>query len=440
MVTLAGFAAVILIAAIVSTLLAIRATTAERLASQRLTESEEARRQSEEARQQAEAVTRRLVDMFRRTDPNLDGRQLKVVDLLDQTTRDLDAEFPGTSKIKGELLHVLGETHYGLGLYDRSVELLTRALAARQAALGPDHPDTLKSMSSLAENYMDVGRWREAMPRLEEVVRLQKAKLGPDDPDTLESMHGLAWAYLTAGRRDEAISLNKEVFKRRQKVLGPDHRDTLHSMQAVADGYAQSGQIDEAIALQEETLKLRKAKLGRDHYGTLQSMTHLAWAYVAADRLNEAIPLFEEALEHYKAKLGPDHTYIGQLTHGRDAILGRILLRQKEYAKAEPLLREVVSYRERTLPNEREWFIRSLLGESLLGQKKYAEAEPLLIKGYEGMKERDAKIPAPVKHRLTEAGERVVRLYDNWGKPKEAAEWRAKLARELPAENSAPKP
>jgi len=120
MVTLAGFAAVILIAAIVSTLLAIRATTAERLASQRLTESEKARRQ-------AEAVSRRLVDIFRRPDPSLDGRQVKVVDLLDQAARDLDAEFPGASKIKGELLHTLGETYDGLGLYDRSAELLTKA-------------------------------------------------------------------------------------------------------------------------------------------------------------------------------------------------------------------------------------------------------------------------------------------------------------------------
>jgi hypothetical protein len=34
---------------------------------------------------------------------------------------------------------------------------------------------------------------------------------------------------------------------------------------------------------------------------------------------------------------------------------------------------------------------------------------------------------------LTEAGERVVRLYDEWGKPEEAAKWRARIARELPA-------
>jgi non-specific serine/threonine protein kinase/serine/threonine-protein kinase len=75
-----------------------------------------------------------------------------------------------------------------------------------------------------------------------------------------------------------------------------------------------------------------------------------------------------------------------------------------------------------------------------LGQKKYPEAVPRLIGGYEGMKQHAAKIPAPFKHYLTEAGERVVRLYDEWGKPEKAAEWRAKLARELPAVNNVPKP
>ncbi len=63
----------------------------------------------------------------------------------------------------------------------------------------------------------------------------------------------------------------------------------------------------------------------------------------------------------------------------------------------------------------------------LLGQKKYAEAEPLLVQGYEGMKAREAKIPPQSKKRLTEAAERIVQLYDAWGKPDQAAEWRKRL-------------
>jgi tetratricopeptide (TPR) repeat protein len=421
LVTLAGFAAVIMIAAVVSTFLAIRATMAERLASQRLAESE--------------AVSRRLVDIFRRTDPIQDGRQLKVVDLLDQTTRDLDAEFPGTSKIKGELLHTLGAAYHDLGLYDRSVELLTRALAARQAALGPDHPDTLLSMYELAVSYME-GDWvKEATPRFEESLKLRKARLGPDHPDTLESMFGLAWAYRKAGRLDESTLLDEDVLRLRNAKLGADHPDTLNSMSSVALDHRLNGRIFEAIPLFEEALKLQKAKLGPDHYWTLQSMWGLAWAYQSAGRLDEAISLFEEARELYKTKLGPDHPVTVSVRNMHDGALGRMKLQQKAYAEAEPLLRQYLSFRKQMHPNDWSRFhSESLLGESLLGQKKYAEAEPNLIKGYEGMKQREAKIPAPLKHHLTEAGERVVRLYEAWGKPDKAAEWRHNLtaAKETP--------
>ena len=64
----------------------------------------------------------------------------------------------------------------------------------------------------------------------------------------------------------------------------------------------------------------------------------------------------------------------------------------------------------------------------MLGQKKYAEAEPLLLQGYEGMKQREAKIPAQFRQvSLTEALERLVKLYEDWDKPGEAANWKKKL-------------
>ena len=46
------------------------------------------------------------------------------------------------------------------------------------------------------------------------------------------------------------------------------------------------------------------------------------------------------------------------------------------------------------------------------------------------MKARAAKMPAQGKPRLSEALERLVQLYDAWGKPDQAAEWREKLKRE----------
>lgn len=70
---------------------------------------------------------------------------------------------------------------------------------------------------------------------------------------------------------------------------------------------------------------------------------------------------------------------------------------------------------------------QAMLGGALLGQKKYTDAEPLLLSGYQGMKQREAKIPPQGKVRLTEALERLVQLYEATGKKEEADKWRKKL-------------
>ena len=51
-----------------------------------------------------------------------------------------------------------------------------------------------------------------------------------------------------------------------------------------------------------------------------------------------------------------------------------------------------------------------------------------MLQGYEGMKQREATIPPQGKVRLTEALDRLVRLYEATGQKDKAAEWRKKLA------------
>jgi hypothetical protein len=115
------------------------------------------------------------------------------------------------------------------------------------------------------------------------------------------------------------------------------------------------------------------------------------------------------------------------------------LLEQKKWTEAEPLLRECQGIREKTHPDDWSTFnTQSMLGGSLLDQKKYDEAEPLIVSGYEGMKSREPKIPPPGKPHLTDATERVIKLYEVWGKKDKAAEWRAKLAK--PSEEPEPQP
>jgi hypothetical protein len=96
---------------------------------------------------------------------------------------------------------------------------------------------------------------------------------------------------------------------------------------------------------------------------------------------------------------------------------------------AEPLLREALAGYEKSLPdNWNRYNVQTLLGASLAGQKKYSDAEPLLLSGYDGMLQRESTIPAANRSELTVAGSRISEMYENWGKPEKAAEWRQKLA------------
>ena len=104
------------------------------------------------------------------------------------------------------------------------------------------------------------------------------------------------------------------------------------------------------------------------------------------------------------------------------AVFGLDRLQRKKWDEAETVLRESLAIRLARVPDDWTTFnIRSQLGGALLGQGKYGDAEPLLMEGYTGMKERQAKIPPDGRIRLTESLQRLVQLYDSWGKPAEAA-------------------
>jgi hypothetical protein len=130
---------------------------------------------------------------------------------------------------------------------------------------------------------------------------------------------------------------------------------------------------------------------------------------------------------------GPDSVTVASLLSG----LGLNLLQQKKWSDAEAVLRECLAIRAKKLPDSWLTFnTKSMLGGALLGQEQYADAEPLLVQGYEGMKSRESKIPARSRGFLTNALERLVRLYDARGMPDDAAKWRKEL--EAFRKNTAP--
>jgi tetratricopeptide (TPR) repeat protein/thiol-disulfide isomerase/thioredoxin len=211
----------------------------------------------------------------------------------------------------------------------------------------------------------------------------------------------------------------------RQDDVKADSLEVLESLHKRAHELAPSRPAEAEPLFRQVFEGYRKAQ-GPDGDMTLDLTLDLASLLYRSGRGAEAKPLFRAALEQIRQRFGPADPRTASIL----ARLGLSLIQRRIWAEAEPVLRECLAIREKSQPDEWSTFnTRSLLGSSLLGQKKFAEAEPLIVSGYEGMKAREAKIPPPGMPRFTEAAERVVRLYEEWGKKDKAAEWRTRLAK-----------
>jgi serine/threonine protein kinase len=318
----------------------------------------------------------------------------------------------------------LASAYRNAGRFSAARVLYEVVVKQRKARQGPEHPDTVAAMRALAICCVSDNRVAQAVPLCEEALRIDKARLGAGDPKTIADMQNLAVAYRAAGRLPEALPMLEQALAAMKSRPDPDRRGIFAATLNLGVMYREAGRHDGALALLREALVMAKARRGPDHPDTLYALHNLAVSYVQARRLDKAIPLFEEAVRRRKANLMPDHPDTLASTDG----LVDAYLRAQRWGEAEAEAREGLDARTRKAPDDWARFhTASLLGASLTGQEKYAEAEPLLIGGYEGLKAREAKIPPQAKPRLTEAAERVVRLYEAWSKPEQAALWKAKL-------------
>ncbi len=326
--TTVAIALILIAGATVSTWQAVRATRAQHLADGRLVDlqkanvatlsalddtrrakasTDDALANAEREREHAEAVSTYLMNAFRSADPEHAGRDVKVVDVLDQAVYELNNEFTGSPHIKGKLLNGLGATYLSLGMPEKAVPVLEQARDVLRAAAGTENHDTLLCMNSLGTAYRLTGRLDEAIALLKEAVRLMGAKFGANHADAMMCLASLADAYRDAGQLAEAVPVSEEVLNLRRAELGPDHHETLLSMSNLAQTYFAVGRPAEAQSLLEETLERRRANFAPDHPGTLMCINNLAVVYRSAGRLNEALAMAEESLQRTKAKLGPDN-------------------------------------------------------------------------------------------------------------------------------------
>ncbi|PPR06941.1 hypothetical protein CVT26_004129 [Gymnopilus dilepis] len=268
-----------------------------------------------------------------------------------------------------------GQSLNEAGIWPKAEELFHKALEKCRRDLGPDHPNTLVSMTNLVSTIRHQGRFEEAEKLGVEVLNNCQRVLGMNHPDTLTSMTHLASIFWNQGRFDEAEKLGVEVFVICQMVLGSDHPNTLSCMNNLATVFQTQGRYTEAEKLEVEALTIHQRVLGPEHPDTLASMNNLALTFGCQGRFVEAQKLQMEALEICQRVLGEEHP-------DTLAIMGNLastFQSQGRFARAERLQVEVLTFYQRVLGTEHPDTLTSMnnLAFTFHNQGKYADAKKL---------------------------------------------------------------
>jgi hypothetical protein len=256
-----------------------------------------------------------------------------------------------------------------------------------------------------------------------------------NQPTVEASIRGaLGQTYRSWGDGERAARQYKRAAELSRATWGPNDRFTAQMIDAEGEAYLFLGKVELAIALFQEAIPKLSATFGPDHELTCQTIENLITSYEHMHQFGDAEPWHRKLLATAAQRFGAKSTaYANEL-----AKLGLNLTRQQKWTAAESLFRECLTIREKTQPDVWTTFnTMSLLGGALLGQKKYTDAEPLLLKGYEGMKQREKTIPPQGVLRIPESLDRLIEFSSATNKPEEAKKWRAERAK-YPAEKDAP--
>jgi eukaryotic-like serine/threonine-protein kinase len=365
--------------------------------------------------------------------------------------------------------HDLGVLYRMRGEYNRSEQLLTQVLDARRGILGPDHPDTLITWDQLAvclqyegkfaqaeEAFLAVldafrrtrgeddpltlttannltvlwnhqGKNDKAVDLMIRIVAAERPLRSAEDPALLSSMNNLGAFYFEQGKYSEAEQILTKVVNLQRRVQGPEHPDTLTAMNNLGDTFRELNKLAEAEKLFVEILEVRRRVQGEGHQHTTTAMNNLGLTYLRQRKYQRAEEILTKALENRRRFQGVEHP----LTLTAMANLALAYLYLDKYDLADPLLIRVIELRRRDLGVGHRDTIQAMvnLTGSYFDQKKYPDAEKLLLDCYE-------RRTALTADRLQWVLEKLVQLYDRWGKKDEAAAWRNKLE----AANAAVKP
>jgi eukaryotic-like serine/threonine-protein kinase len=413
----------------------------------------------------AARMTEFMTGLLHASDPYADRArpgEPTVRELLDAGAARVDRELAGRPELQADIMTVIGRVYQRLNLHDKARPLLEQALVRAREADGPSSARVAQSLNDLGVQMRDEN-WDRSVALLQEALAMRRQVLGNEDAKVAITLVELSRTYVDRGRMDDAEPLLREALAIRRKVHGNVHRETATSLSDLGQLLRERGDMAQAEVLFRECVAISRKVHVADHPNLATSLTHLARVLQLQGDNVAAEALFREALAIYAKIFDDSHGMVGgawnNLSYAlrgqgrldeaefaaRKALvivrtargdnhadtasvmvnLGRFELEHGRLEEAEALLVPALKFRQGAFPasDRRIATAKSWLAATYIAMGRLAEAETLLLDANRHL----AGVPTAYLADKRAALTHLITLYESWGKPDQAAPYRAEL-------------
>ena len=373
-----------------------------------------------------EKVNGFLNGMLTSVDPSEIGRDVKVYDVLQRASKNIETELKGQPTIESEIRRSIGNTYTGLGEYGKAKVHLLKALKLSEQVYGKQSKEVAACLHDLALNYHwlgnfytadslyrkaysifqkvlsepiqpmcdnindfgliqnDLGHYVTAKKLLEQALSISEKLNGKKSTNVATIMNNLAFTldYLKDPTNAEKYYLKSQ--KLLIELLGEERPEVATTYNNLAFIEIEKGNLPLAKEYFTKSYNLKLKLKGKDHPDVGLALNNIGGIDFKMKNYDEAMDYFNRAIKQLRKSLPENHVWFSNSYF----YIGKIFLEKHEYKKAEMYLRKCLAIRKKAYPKGHYliYAAEGELGILLLKENKLDEAERFLLSGYTGTK------------------------------------------------------
>ncbi len=401
------------------------ASRQQRLAEENEVEAERARSEAAKSERVAQTALTMMTDMLEAVGPSVAlGRDTTLLrEILDETAQRVATELAGQPEVEAMIRTTLGKTYRQLGEFEAAELNLRKALDLRKQLFGGGQVEVASSLDDLGVVLHRKGDHTEAETLHREALAMNRRLLGDEHLQVATSLNNLGGILEDRGDYAGAERLYREALAMRRKLLGDQHLKVVPSLSNLAGVLRKQGDFVAAEPLYRQALAIRRKQLGDEHPDVALTLNNLGGFLQRKGDDTGAEPMFREAVDIGRKLLGDEHWKVGNWTTN----LGVLLRDKGDLDEASALLRQGTETLEAAFGKEhwRTANARSHLGDCLAKLRRYEQGEQELLEAYRVLKA--IRGVEHIRRRTVRTVESLADLYEAWGKPAKAAQYRTLL-------------